>query len=46
MSDGESFNDVMARLRRGDDDAAAAVFRRFGQRLIGLARSRLEEVVR
>jgi RNA polymerase sigma-70 factor (ECF subfamily) len=36
-----SFNDLMARLRAGDQEAAAAVYRLFAQRLIALARSRL-----
>jgi RNA polymerase sigma-70 factor (ECF subfamily) len=38
----DSFADVMARLRAGDQAAAAEVFGRFAQRLIGLARRRLE----
>ena len=33
---------LMARLRAGDDDAAAMVFRRFTHRLIALARTQLE----
>ena len=36
----------MTRLRAGDDDAAAVVFRRFAHRLIGLARSRLDHLLR
>lgn len=40
------FEDVMARLRAGDDAAASEVFHRFARRLIGLARSRLDHVVR
>jgi len=36
----------MARLRAGDDAAAAEVFHRFARRLIGLARSRLDRLVR
>jgi RNA polymerase sigma-70 factor (ECF subfamily) len=36
----------MKRLRAGDDDAAAEVFRRFTHRLIGLARSRLDHLIR
>jgi RNA polymerase sigma-70 factor (ECF subfamily) len=38
----ESFETVMLRLRAGDDDAAAVVFRRFTHRLMALARTRLE----
>jgi RNA polymerase sigma-70 factor (ECF subfamily) len=41
MTQDSSFDDLMARLRAGDDAAAAEVFRRFAHRLIGLARSRL-----
>src|SRR5947209_1959229 len=41
-----AFDDLMARLRAGDDDAAAEVFRRFTHRLIGLARSRLDHLIR
>jgi RNA polymerase sigma-70 factor (ECF subfamily) len=36
----------MRRLRSGDEDAAAEVFHRFSQRLIGLARARLDHLVR
>jgi RNA polymerase sigma-70 factor (ECF subfamily) len=42
MSQDRSFDDLMARLKAGDPDAAAQVFQRFGQRLIALARSRLD----
>jgi RNA polymerase sigma-70 factor (ECF subfamily) len=41
-----SFDDLMTRLRAGDDDAAAEVFHRFTHRLIGLARSRLDHLLR
>ena len=41
-----SFDDLMTRLRAGDDAAAAEVFRRFTHRLIGLARSRLDHLIR
>jgi RNA polymerase sigma-70 factor (ECF subfamily) len=42
----DSFADVMARLRAGDDNAAAQVFRRFTHRLIALARAHLDSRVR
>ena len=41
-----SFDDLMTRLRAGEDAAAAEVFRRFTHRLIGLARSRLDHLIR
>lgn len=41
MSEDYSFDDLMARLRSGDNDAAAQVFNRFANRLIDLARRRL-----
>src|SRR5262249_8177776 len=37
MSEVTSFPDLMSRLRDGDDDAAALLFRRFVHRLIALA---------
>lgn len=40
------FEDLMTRLRAGDEAAAAEVFNRFARRLIGLARSRLDHLVR
>src|SRR5262245_42851991 len=42
MSAHRSFDDVMARLRAGDPGAATLVFERFAQRLMGLARARLD----
>jgi len=42
----ESFVNVLARLEEGDEDAAKAVFERFGDRLIRLARSRLDAQMR
>lgn len=45
MSDA-SFDDVMARLRAGDEAAAAKVFDRFANRLIALARARLDARLR
>jgi RNA polymerase sigma-70 factor, ECF subfamily len=46
MADSSSFDDIMARLRGGDDDAARQVFQRFGCRLITLARQRLDRRMR
>jgi RNA polymerase sigma-70 factor, ECF subfamily len=46
MSSSESFDDCLARLRSGDEEAALQIFERFAQRLIGLARSRLDGVMR
>lgn len=46
MSADRSFDDLMARLRAGDNDAATQVFNRFSHRLIGLAQSRLDRRVR
>lgn len=46
MSQDASFADVMARLRQGDQDAAREIFVRYTHRLIGLARSRLDRLVR
>jgi RNA polymerase sigma-70 factor (ECF subfamily) len=39
----DSFADLMSDLRAGDQDAARAVFQRFGRRLIALARNRLDD---
>jgi RNA polymerase sigma-70 factor (ECF subfamily) len=46
MSLDPSFDDVMARLRAGDQDAAREVFQRFAGRLIALAHERLDRLVR
>jgi RNA polymerase sigma-70 factor (ECF subfamily) len=46
MGPDDSFDCLMTRLRAGDDDAAAEVFNRFARRLIGLARSRLDHLIR
>jgi RNA polymerase sigma-70 factor (ECF subfamily) len=46
MSPNHSFDDLMARLRTGDNDAAAQVFNRFANRLIELARRRLDPHIR
>jgi RNA polymerase sigma-70 factor (ECF subfamily) len=42
MSANRSFDDVMTRLRAGDDEAAARVFKRYSNQLIALARRRLD----
>jgi RNA polymerase sigma-70 factor (ECF subfamily) len=42
MADSSSFDDVMARLRTGDNAAATEVFQRFAHRLVSLARTHLE----
>jgi RNA polymerase sigma-70 factor (ECF subfamily) len=42
MSASNSFADLMARPRSGEDAAAEAVFLRFARRLIGLARTHLD----
>jgi RNA polymerase sigma-70 factor (ECF subfamily) len=46
MSSDPSFDDLMARLREGQDDAATQVFGRFASRLIALARSHLGPQIR
>jgi RNA polymerase sigma-70 factor (ECF subfamily) len=46
MPTGGSFADVLRRLETGDDRAASLVVRRFAQRLVALARSRLDTVLR
>lgn len=45
MDPDSSFDDLMTRLRAGDNDAATQVFNRFANRLIALARSRLDRQV-
>jgi RNA polymerase sigma-70 factor (ECF subfamily) len=42
MAADTSFNDLMARLRNGDDAAAATIFHRFSRQLAALARRHLE----
>src|SRR5262245_45829842 len=42
MSPHPSFDDLMARLRTGDNDAATRVFNQYSNRLIALARRRLD----
>jgi RNA polymerase sigma-70 factor, ECF subfamily len=46
MAPQDSFAELMARLRAGDDAAAAEVFRRYAARLHGLARRHLDTVLR
>lgn len=46
MSSDASFQELMNRLRDGDDEAAARIFHRFASQLIGLARHRLDGMVR
>lgn len=46
MADNQAFEDVMIRLRAGDEEAARHIFQRFAQRLISLARSRLSSSIR
>jgi RNA polymerase sigma-70 factor (ECF subfamily) len=42
MADDASFDDLLARLRQGDEAAAALVVDRYARRLVGLARSKLD----
>jgi RNA polymerase sigma-70 factor (ECF subfamily) len=42
MDDNPSFDDLMGRLRAGDNDAATRVFNEYANRLIALARRRLD----
>ena len=46
MVDDRAFQALMDRLRRGEGDAAQQIFQQFGQRLIALARSRMNGMVR
>jgi RNA polymerase sigma-70 factor (ECF subfamily) len=46
MPSPNGFEELMARLRTGDDEAAAQVFDRFVQRLIYLAQSQLDQWTR
>src|SRR6266404_4012065 len=46
MAEQVPFVEMMSRLRAGDDAAASEVFRRFANRLIGLARSNIESKLR
>ena len=44
MSERESFDDAMARVRAGDEEAAARIFSRFAQKLTALAHQRLDDL--
>jgi RNA polymerase sigma-70 factor (ECF subfamily) len=46
MADETRFEDLMARLRRGDGEAAELIFDQYAHRLVGLARSRLDGLMR
>jgi RNA polymerase sigma-70 factor (ECF subfamily) len=46
MNPSNSFTDVMARLRAGDEAAAREIFERFVRKLVGLARRQLEPILR
>lgn len=46
MDSSDSFVEFLDRLKQGDDDAAAEVFQLYANRLIGLARSRLDSRIR
>jgi RNA polymerase sigma-70 factor (ECF subfamily) len=45
MAPDSSFDDMMARLRAGQNDAATQVFNRFAGRLLALARKQLDPLV-
>ena len=45
MASDPTFDEVMARLRAGQNDAATQVFNRFAGRLLALARKRLDPLV-
>jgi RNA polymerase sigma-70 factor (ECF subfamily) len=46
MAASDSFNDVMARLRAGDEAAAREIFQRFVRRLVRLTQCQLDRVMR
>jgi RNA polymerase sigma factor (sigma-70 family) len=46
MAQNASFDELMTRLRSGEDDAATAVFRRYAHRLAALAQRRFEPRLR
>jgi RNA polymerase sigma-70 factor (ECF subfamily) len=45
MASDPSFDEIMARLRAGQNDAATEVFNRYAGRLLGLARKQLDPLV-
>jgi RNA polymerase sigma-70 factor (ECF subfamily) len=45
MNSNQTFIGLMDRLRKGDDDASTQIFRRYAQRLIALAKSRMKQAV-
>ena len=46
MSEENSFHDLLSRLDQGQGDAQTEVFLRFAERLVRLARSRLDDRIR
>jgi RNA polymerase sigma-70 factor, ECF subfamily len=46
MAEESSFDELLARLRTGDEDAARQIFQQYATRLIGLARVHLDSAVR
>jgi RNA polymerase sigma-70 factor (ECF subfamily) len=46
MARDDSFENLMARLHQGDEQAAEALFKRYAHRLIGLARTHLDGMIR
>jgi RNA polymerase sigma-70 factor (ECF subfamily) len=46
VSDDHSFQELMTRLRAGDEAVAARIFKQYARRLVGLARQRLTQDVR
>jgi RNA polymerase sigma-70 factor, ECF subfamily len=46
MAEESSFDELLDRLRSGDDDAARQIFEQYARRLIGLARTHLDGAVR
>ena len=46
MSDENSFHELLARLKQGHSDAQTEVFQRFAERLVKLARARLDDRIR
>jgi RNA polymerase sigma-70 factor (ECF subfamily) len=46
MAQDPTFDELVARLRAGDEDAATAIFNRYVRRLVGLARTRLDPLTR